>query len=190
MQFLPSRSSQPGWEDGVCISPIDLMSWATLKELQPRARQTWTGHLPPPSPPHPLACLIPALQGSPSLRLFLYKAGIIIHLAEKTLRDVKKREVLGTKRASASCVLWFASMFPSLNLPVQNPFLAHSLSWVSMGPGPQEGVLGLPLPAAYPSSMAAAALSRLGTSGGKVKATAAPWSNWRWQQYFVSQGDW
>ena len=68
-------------------------------------------------------------------------------------------------------------MFPSLNPPLQNPFLAHSLSWVSTGPGPQEWALGLPLPAAHPSSLAAAALCRLGMSGGKVKATAAPWSN-------------
>ena len=35
-------------------------------------------------------------------------------------------------------------MFPSLNPPVQNPFLAHSLGWVSAGPGPQEWALGPP----------------------------------------------
>lgn len=68
-----------------------------------QANLGWTSPSTIPSPPtglpYPCSTRISEPQALP------LKAGIIIHLAEKTLRDVKEREVPGTKRASASCVL-------------------------------------------------------------------------------------
>lgn len=85
------------------------------------------------------------------------------------LRDLKRRDVLGTKRCY-STYTFHSLLQRSRNPQLWGPIAVHNSTWVSSGPGLQKRGLGHPLPAAPPVSMAA--LPRAGQ--GHVAARSRP----------------
>lgn len=120
--------------------------------------------LPAPSHPH-LPCLCAALQPLPP-----YNSGIIMNPGQKDAERFREKRGAGTRSTQQLC-FYDLLEHSTPNPRLWSPVFAHNISGVSRGPSPQEWPQGLLLPTAPPPSMAAAAWGRLGTSGGKVKAT-------------------